>query len=86
MTQEQMGASVGLSRTSINNIENGRQKILLDTFCKIAKALGQEPAALLGSCMENESHSSVMDKRLRGLIPEEQQFIQEGIAEARRKK
>jgi len=85
VSQEQLGKAIELSRTSINNMENGRQKMLLDTFCEIAKVLGEEPPALLALCCSSEN-SSTADKRLRGLSPEEQQFIQEGIAQSRRKK
>jgi transcriptional regulator with XRE-family HTH domain len=86
ITQEQVGIAVGLSRTSINNIEKGRQKMLLDTFCNIAQALSEAPDVLLASCMKGEAASAVVDKRLRGLVPEEQQFIQEGIAQMGRRR
>ena len=42
-----MGKAVGLSRTSINNIEKGRQKVLLDTFCKIARVIDERPEVLV---------------------------------------
>ncbi|MBL9170654.1 MAG: helix-turn-helix transcriptional regulator [Verrucomicrobiales bacterium] len=47
MTQEALALSVGLTRTSLTNIEKGRQKVLLHTFTQIASALGTEPGALL---------------------------------------
>jgi len=40
MTQGRLGASIGLSRTSITNIEKGRQKLLIDTLWVIARVLG----------------------------------------------
>jgi transcriptional regulator with XRE-family HTH domain len=39
--------ALGLSRTSITNIERGRQPIQLHTLYKIAEVLGVEPTALL---------------------------------------
>jgi len=39
LTQEALAESVGLTRTSLTNIEKGRQRILLHTFTKIASAL-----------------------------------------------
>lgn len=39
--------ALGLSRTSITNIERGRQPIQLHTLYKIADVLGVEPTALL---------------------------------------
>lgn len=46
-TQEAIAASVGLSRTSLTNIERGRQKLLLHTFVDIASALESTIADLL---------------------------------------
>lgn len=49
MTQEKLGRLVGLSRTSITNIERGRQHATLHHLFAIAEALGVAPAALLPS-------------------------------------
>lgn len=38
LTQEELGRRVGLSRTSINNIEHGRQKIFVHTLLHMAEA------------------------------------------------
>ncbi len=56
ISQQRLAESVYLTRTSINNIEHGRQKILLDTFCRISSILEVTPADLLPSLNEiNES-------------------------------
>jgi len=47
LTQAELAASVGLTRTSVSNIEKGRQKMLLHTLYDFAGALGIEPKALL---------------------------------------
>jgi len=47
MTQQQLGELVGLSRTSITNIERGRQHVSLHHIFAIAGALKVSPAALL---------------------------------------
>lgn len=47
MTQETLASSVGLTRTSLTNVEKGRQKLLLHTFTKIAAALNVQPTDLL---------------------------------------
>lgn len=47
LTQEQLATRVGLSRTSITNIEKGTQHISLHLLLELAKALGVSPAALL---------------------------------------
>lgn len=46
-TQEQLGKSVGLNRTSITNIEAGKQRILLHDVERFAKAFNVEPKTLL---------------------------------------
>jgi transcriptional regulator with XRE-family HTH domain len=47
MTQEGLGKAVSLTRTSITNIERGRQKLLLHTLAKIADVLGVAIAQLV---------------------------------------
>ncbi len=47
LTQDALAARVSLSRTSVTNIEKGRQKVLLHTFWGLADALGVAPAVLL---------------------------------------
>lgn len=47
LTQEQLAAKVKLTRTSITNLEKGRQKLLLHTFADIAAVLQVQPASLL---------------------------------------
>jgi transcriptional regulator with XRE-family HTH domain len=47
MTQEKLGELVGLSRTSITNIERGRQHIALHQLFALAEALNIAPDALV---------------------------------------
>ncbi len=47
LTQAELGGAVGLTRTSITNIERGRQRILVHTLFEIAAELGIEPRDLL---------------------------------------
>lgn len=46
-TQDRLGEHVGLTRTSITNIERGHQKVLLHQFLLLAQALQISPEALL---------------------------------------
>lgn len=46
-TQEELGRRVDLSRTSIVNIEKGRQRVLLHQLVDIADALDAKPAELM---------------------------------------
>jgi transcriptional regulator with XRE-family HTH domain len=47
LTQEALAERVGLSRTSITNIEKGRQHVSIHILFSLANALGIEPAELL---------------------------------------
>ncbi|HVZ80513.1 MAG TPA: helix-turn-helix transcriptional regulator [bacterium] len=46
-TQTQLAKAVSLTRTSITNIEKGRQKILVHTLWDLAEELGIHPSKLL---------------------------------------
>jgi transcriptional regulator with XRE-family HTH domain len=47
LTQDVLAGRVALSRTSVTNIEKGRQKVLLHTLCNLADALGVTPEVLM---------------------------------------
>ena len=68
LTQEALADRVGLSRTSITNIEKGRQRIPLHALFLLAPAVGVPPPALLPE--REETHTSdVIDKRLLKKTP-----------------
>jgi transcriptional regulator with XRE-family HTH domain len=54
VTQEELGRRVDLSRTSIVNIEKGRQRILLHQIVDIADALDARPVELLPKPAEGQ--------------------------------
>ena len=47
LTQEELAKAVGVLRTSITNIEAGRQRLPIDLLYDIADVLGVEAASLL---------------------------------------
>lgn len=47
ITQDELAKRVGMNRTSVTNIEIGRQRLLLDTVERFAKALGTSPRNLM---------------------------------------
>lgn len=49
LTQDELARRVGMTRTSITNIESGRQKIQIDTLYQVARTLEISPDALLPS-------------------------------------
>lgn len=73
MTQESLAESVGLKRTSLINIEKGRQRILLHTFVELTSKLQVPPSHLLPHCSKvlNDLGVSLPDT----LQPDERQFI-----------
>jgi DNA-binding XRE family transcriptional regulator len=51
LTQDALAQEVSLTRTSIVNIEKGKQQLLLHTLVQIAHALKAEPAELIPADM-----------------------------------
>jgi transcriptional regulator with XRE-family HTH domain len=51
LTQAELGARIELSRTSVTNLECGRQRLLIDQFCKLAEVLGCDREALLSAAV-----------------------------------
>jgi len=83
MTQDALAASIGLTRTSVTNIEKGRQKLLLHTFCKIAIALGLPPAELLPDGAEVDAEPTI-DDMLKGRPKKERDWIRSAINSSRK--
>ena len=77
LTQAALGRRVGLTRTSITNIEAGRQHISLGVLYRLADALG-EPAGALLPLMDNylaEEPGGILHARISKLAAPEQQYI-----------
>ena len=68
LTQEALASQVSLTRTSITNIEKGRQKLLLHTLIDIANALSVPPVTLLP--MDDD-----LDAKLKGLPAQAKKWI-----------
>ena len=65
MTQAELGRRIGLSRTSVTNIEQGRHHVSLAQFVLIARALEVSPEALLPP-----QHRDVRQSGMADLLPE----------------
>lgn len=61
LRQEDLANMVGLSRTSIVNIEKGRQKLLLHTLVDIANALSTDIMSIL-SPAKGEPFAKILSK------------------------
>lgn len=76
LTQEALADMVSLTRTSITNVEKGRQKFLLHTLADIAAALQVEPASLLP---ESGADTEQLDVVLRNRTKSEKDWIKSTI-------
>lgn len=77
LSQEAIASAVGLTRTSISNIEAGRQKLLLHTFVDIANALNVEITKLLPE--RPAATESISAEMLATLADNERVFIEAAI-------
>ncbi len=81
MTQEDLASRVGLTRTSVTNIEKGRQKVLLHTLFHLAEVLGVELGDLL-SLLQIKGRPLALDQLPPNLTPSVQEWILSGVATA----
>jgi transcriptional regulator with XRE-family HTH domain len=80
LTQTDLAATVGLTRTSVVNIEKGRQKLLLHTLYAFAAALGMEPVDLLPRVAESsEGYGAGAETVPTHLSLEAQDFIRSAM-------
>lgn len=82
LTQEELGARVSLTRTSITNIEKGRQKLLLHTLADIAHALRVEPVRLLPEGVQEPERE--LEDALKDRTDPERAWIKSAILGARK--
>ena len=61
MTQAELGHRIGLSRTSVTNIECGRHHVSLEQLFLIAEALDIPPEVLLPSDVHETTSSGMAD-------------------------
>lgn len=80
ITQLQLGDRIGLTRTSITNIEKGRQKVLLHQVFQLADALQVNPETLLPRQFTRESESQIEDKIPKNLKGPERDWIHRVVA------
>ncbi len=74
LTQGQLARRVGMTRTSITNIESGRQKVQLHTLYDIADALDVSPQAFLPP-PDTVTQEAVEERLPEGLSPEEREWM-----------
>ncbi|MEU6765236.1 helix-turn-helix transcriptional regulator [Streptomyces sp. NPDC046853] len=85
LTQSDLAARLGLVRSSIANIEAGRQRVPLHTFVAIAAALKVEVAELIpdGSEVNSTPDLGDIDKQLVDADASSRDFVQSALAQLR---
>jgi transcriptional regulator with XRE-family HTH domain len=84
VTQEQLGSAVKLSRTSITNIELGRQRLLVDQLAGIASMLETPMEELIPSADFLRPEPVTAEAAVGSEMPTVMRFIQAVRAEPRR--
>lgn len=83
-TQEELAAKVSLSRTSITNIEQGRQQFMAHTLIEIASALAVTPASLLPEI--NTKFADTLDEKLKDLPLNKRRWIKSTLKKSAKMK
>ncbi len=85
LTQEALATLVSLTRTSITNIEKGRQKLLAHTVMDLAAALKVTPSTLLP---ENQSigNDKKLDQLLKDRSPKERAWVKSILSSQQKEK
>jgi len=84
MTQEQLADAVGVLRTSITNIEAGRQKPPLHLLYEVCIALGVEVAAILpanAAVSQPTTRSISIDGVIKEVPPKAAEFLKQLLEE-----
>lgn len=79
LSQDGLAKAIGLKRTSLSNIEKGRQNVLLHTFCEIAETLNVSPGELLPDGVKSGLNPP---PNLGALRKEVREFVEAGIKPA----
>ncbi len=84
LTQAQLATLVSLTRTSITNIEHGRQKLLLHTLYEIANALAVEPGTLLPPLTEFDKVKEIDQDIPADLSRDEREWIRSIVSTSKK--
>lgn len=85
LTQEQLADVLGLTRTSITNIEKGKQKILAHTLVELAGKLKVSINDLIPAALQKPEGPRI-DKLLHeGSSPAERNFLEAALKKAKKK-
>jgi DNA-binding XRE family transcriptional regulator len=82
LTQEGLASLVGLTRTSMVNIEKGRQKVLAHTLVRFARSLNVRIEALA----QDPTEELKIDELLKDFSESTKKFVRSAIAPAQKEK
>lgn len=68
LSQTELAKAVSLSRTSIANIERGRQRILLHTLVSVAETLRVDPGTLIPSLTDGTDFTTNLSHKSREFV------------------
>lgn len=75
LTQGELARRVGMTRTSITNIETGRQKVQLHTLYQVARAVNVSPQDLLPPIQIQDEDPQAFENQLPpDVTPEEREW------------
>jgi len=75
ITQQELGRLVGLSRTSVTNIEKGRQPVLVHMLVRISEALNINAVTLLSASKPQNEQPKGVSKSLNKYNKSVQQWV-----------
>ncbi|NNN19728.1 MAG: helix-turn-helix transcriptional regulator [Acidimicrobiaceae bacterium] len=81
LTQENLASLVGLSRTSVVNIERGRQKVLAHVLVRLAHALHME----LSDLAQESKEDFKIEELLQHLPESTQAFVRSAVGPGKSK-
>jgi len=84
ITQDALASLVSLSRTSITNIEKGRQKLLLHKFVDLVAALQVMPDELLPE--RNTQLQQALDELLKDHPVKEREWVKSAITSPKKRR
>lgn len=84
ITQAELGDRLGLSRTSVTNIECGRQRLLIEQFCQLADVLKCDRDTLLSPALRTGREQKTAQRDLASM-PAVARFVQKALQGVERK-
>ena len=85
LTQEQLANSLSLNRTSITNIEKGKQKILAHTLIDLAEVLRVPINDLIPTSLQRSEVNRISNLLDKDSSPAERKFFEAALSKAKNK-